>query len=140
MLKIDESDNDEGGTEDEQGEEGEGCAEFHEEEEGQKGIGKLHQRVLYGDRPLAGTAFPAQDEVAENRDIVVKGYLEVAFRAVGGREDDRLVAGKPADADIKEGADHGAEDEGEDVKGNREYQLCTRGINSSSFKPGKLLE
>ncbi len=41
---------------------------------------------------------------------------------MGRGEDDRLVAGESADADIQEGADHGAEDESEDVKGNREYQ------------------
>jgi len=140
VFQVDEGDNDQGGAEDEQGKEGEGWAEFHEEEEGQQRIDKLHQRVLYGDGPLAGTAFPAQDEIAKNRDIVVKGYLEVTVRAVGRREDDRLVAGESADADIQKGADHGAEDEGEDVKGDGEDQLCSMGIDSNSFKPANLLE
>jgi len=67
---------------------------------------------------LAGTAFPAEGDIAENRDIVVKGYLEITVRAVGGRKYDRLVAGETTDADIEEGADHGAEDEGEYVEDN----------------------
>ena len=91
-------------------------AEFHEQEEGQQAIEKLDQGVLDGDAGLAGAAFAAENEVAENGDIVVPGYPVIAGRAVGRREDDGFVLRQTAYADIQERTDHGAEDKGEDVK------------------------
>jgi hypothetical protein len=95
---------------------------------------------LKRDAGLAGAAFPQQNEIADDRDIVVPWDTVITVWTMGRREDDRFVAGEPPDADIEKRADHGAEDEGEYVKVNSKYQLCTNRFNSNPFKPAKLLE
>jgi hypothetical protein len=89
---------------------------------------------------LAGTALAGQDEIADDRDIVVPWDPVITVRAMGRGEDNRLVFRQATDAYIQKRADHGAKDENENVKGNREYQLCSRGINSNPFKSSNLLE
>jgi hypothetical protein len=99
---------------------------LHEKKQGQKSIYKLDQGVLDGDAGLAGAASAAENEVADNRNIIVPAYPVIASRAVGRREYDGFAFRQTAYAYIQERTDHGAEDKCEDVKDD-DWGHCSHG-------------
>jgi len=71
-----------------------------------KGGHSLNHWILNGDRGLAIPAFSPEEKVTDDRDIIVKPYRDITFRAMGPRPNNRLLFWKPADADIQKTTHH----------------------------------
>ena len=116
-----------------------GGAELHEQEQGQQAVNGFDNGVLGRNGGTAGAAFPSQNQVAENGNIIVPGNFSVTCRAVGRREDNRHLFREPVDAHIQERADYRTENEDENVDCYRKRHktlLCTaRGVPLAGATP-----
>jgi len=70
---------------------------------------------LNGNGSFAVSASPSQQEIADQRDIIVKSDWFLAMRAVRARPDNRLLFRQPANADIQKAANHSPEDDRNNV-------------------------
>ena len=73
---------------------------------------QLDDRVLNRDRVAALAATAAEQQPAEDRNVVVPLQAVAALRASRRRRDDRLPQRQPIDHDVEEAADAGAEQRG----------------------------
>src|SRR4029077_1971246 len=88
-----------------------GEAEAPRAGEEEKGSKHLDQQVARRDRSLTAAATAAQDQPAENRDVVVGGNLFVAVGAGGTAGlKDRQVPGQAIDTHVQEAAENQPED------------------------------
>jgi hypothetical protein len=75
---------------------------------------------------LAVAAAGAEEDPAEERDVVVPGDGVRAVRAVGARVVEAAVVGQTGDADVEEASEEQAEEEGgqfEDERGRHRIQV-----------------
>ena len=75
---------------------------------------RLDERIAGGDGLFAGAAAAQQDQVREDRDVVVAGDHRPAGGTLGPAHPDWLVAREPVDHHVEKRADDGAEAAGED--------------------------
>ena len=61
----------------------------------------------------------AEDDPAQERDVVVPGDCLLAVRAVGAGLTDAAVVRQAGDADVQETAEEQAEEEGRELEGER---------------------
>lgn len=109
-MDINENDDQQGGKKEEIKGQDQRKSEPVVQGQGKEGHAEFHNRVLQRDRNLAGSAFPPQDKIAENRDVLVPVQVGSAFGAVRGRKNHGLgLIRQPEDDDIEERADQGTE-------------------------------
>ena len=109
MVQIDESDDDQGADEG-KGEDPLKCdAVLPEEQEGEGGGDRFHQRVAEGDLLSAVPAAATEQDVAEHGNVVVEPDGPAAPGAAGSGEDDGLLLRQPVNEDIEKTADRGAQ-------------------------------
>jgi hypothetical protein len=64
-------------------------------------------------------------EIAEQRDVVVKGDGSFTIRAVGGRRNQRLLLWQPHDADVEKAANDSAKDKNKQSEKRRRKERQT---------------
>src|SRR5690606_37905171 len=93
----------------------------------------LDDRILHGDALAAVAATPAQQEPAQDRDVVMPRDLALTSRASRARPHHRLL-GRPAiDAHVEERADRCTDQACVDEKQRRRHDLCL--VNRYSRMP-----
>ena len=75
----------------------------------------FNSRILPGDRFLARTALATQQQIADNRNVVIRLDRFVAFRTARVRKHHRFFCRKPGDTDIQKTTDDQAEKDDENV-------------------------
>ena len=105
MVDIDKSDHKQHGNQDEIDQCGQAETELHPAGHGKQAAEQLDDRVSDGYPGAATAAAPAQDEVADQRDVIVPADSGAACRAGRSRADDGFSSGQAIDTDIQETAD-----------------------------------
>ena len=85
-------------------------------------VRELDEWIARRDRRAARAAAAGEDEVTQNRDVVVRANRSVAPRAMAGRKDDRFVTRIAMDDDVEKAADHRADGEGVEGEEDGEFK------------------
>jgi len=104
--------------EDEENQKNKGRAEFEKKQERQQAGDQFDQRIAPGDFGPAVSASGAQNQEADNRNVVVKTNRMSAGRTAGSRLHNGGFRRNAENADVKKAADRRAEDEGKNIKNN----------------------
>lgn len=84
-----------------------------EQSHGQQTHGQLNQRILPGNGALTVTAFPSEDDKAQQGDIVIPFERGLTLGTMGRRIDNGLARlGNAENRHIKKAADHDSEKKG----------------------------
>ena len=116
MIQIDEAHHDQGRNEDEVNEKGGREAELENEKGGKEG----HHRFNYGIpcryRGSTISAFPTEQKIAEDRDIIIGLNGNLALRATRGWRDEGCSHRNPEDTHIEKTSHNSPKEEGKDIK------------------------
>ena len=134
VVEIDEGDDDEDRREKEGSWILKAQTVLPEHRPGKQGRQDLDQGIPGRDGLAAVPAPAPQDQPAQHGDVVVRADGFAAFRAVGGRKNDGFPLGYPPDADIEKTADHGPEDERNNVQ-EYSHSLISRRAREPKQKP-----
>jgi hypothetical protein len=100
-----------------------------------QGCEYLNCRVLPGDRFLAKAALAAQQQVADNGDVVIGFDGFIAFRTARVRKHNRLVCRKPGDADIQKTSDDQAKKNEKEIR----HQYCDSDWHNFQFRKIRMM-
>ena len=112
VIEIDEGDDHQGGGEEPQDRHKILRPETIDDQGEEEARQDLHQWIAQGYPHPAPGASPSQEKIAEDGNVLIPANGRPARRTARGGMDDRLAGRDAVDADVEEGADDGAEDEG----------------------------
>jgi hypothetical protein len=116
VLQVDEGDHHQGRAEQKQDQKRKRRPESEKKRQCQQAVKQFDQRILDGYVLTAAAAFPAQQQVTDQGDVVIPADAVITVGTMGGRRDNRFPLGQAADADIEKRADNHAENQGEQGK------------------------
>ncbi len=111
VIEVDDRNDNQARDESEKEEITPGDAILNKQNQRKKRSRPLDERVLDRNGLMTEAASASQEEVTEDRNIVIKPDGMVTVRAVGPREDNRFISRQPTDADVQKAADEGPEDD-----------------------------
>jgi len=115
MVQIDKGDDNQGADEGKGNQPLECDAVFPEEQEGEDGGDRLHQRVAESDPLSAIPAPPPKKDVTDHGYVVIEPDGLAAARAAGSGRNDGLLLRQPVNENIEKAADRGAQNGEKDL-------------------------